>query len=225
MAISRFVFGTLLIGFILQGCSSRQPFQTVQSQPDAGWWQCDPKNEREWRCSDGQSVQETSDPIESIQVSQQPIETIETAEAIESAEPEVQAVETIVSESIAEDTVTEKPVVAQEPIQSLESAEGIVERPVESEEVVEVDEQISSQPEVVSTGEWIIQFAAFSSEAEALKFAERLSNTQIDPKEVNGKLWYRVILNGYNTKKAAQAAAFQLQTNNPSLQIWIRKRD
>lgn len=235
MSNFRFLSLLFVIASLLISCSSRQAFETDYSLKEKNWWQCDPKSEREWRCSDGQNVEETTDAIlasaeNSSEIVQESIsEPVQTTEDISNEVISLQQQLIAEQQSDITQETTEVAVEVQnsepEPltIQELQQ-QNLGQSAAEQVSTEEVDEVIEESPLPID-GDWTIQLAAFSSEREATDFANGISGGEVITAIVSGRTFYRVTAGRFQNKKAAQEAATKLQKENSNLSTWVRKVD
>ncbi len=199
---------------LLLGCSTRQAFNE-SSDNSTGWWKCDPKSEREWRCTDGNKVSETRDVITDL--------------SDVSNEPQPATQEKDQKEFTALDSIEQKPI-EQEVVQPELTEEGLVDS---EESIVAVEDVIapsigpqdtlkdSTPNEKQSRGDWLVQLGAFRSELEARRLADKVPNSKVDSSSDDN--WYRVVWGAFFSREAAEQAASELKQEYSNINTWVRK--
>lgn len=194
------VFASFIL--LAVSCSSRQTFEENTDQSSVqSWWRCDPKNAREWRCSDGNTVEET-------------VDLVATAEEIKVLQPQVKKQQTIIESTLPYALDKQQEIVNKD--SSTENFKPMLE---ETQVQIEEKEAIPAEP----SGDWVIQLGSFRSEKEALSLSKIVGNANVSRFEDNSTVWYRVILDGFMTRYKANQKAMELKQQNPSLMTWVRK--
>ncbi len=215
MTAIRIFFALLFAGALITSCATRQSFQAEPLNEQANWWQCDPKGEREWRCSDGDTIEETTDVIQS-----------DFSEVNVPIDPESQLPVQDFSET-DKDIAPQAADIPAEPGSNLEldEATNTIEPSIELMESSAKENEKNNSSVSENHGNWTIQLAAFRSELEAQRYSNGIENSITESSSVNGVEWFRVTYGRFIDKLAAKDAARELKLRHPQVNIWIREID
>lgn len=197
------LFISLALLIVLSSCATRQSFQT-ESGSEQGWWRCDPRSEREWRCSDGESVEETTDLAAASSYNIVPEIPVQP-------EPQPQFLPVEPSPEVKETNEAQE---EQKPI--------VVAAEINEPSTIQAKDE-TSLTQTNKKGDWVIQFGAFRSEQEAQKLSNKVIGSIVSKTQNDSGTWFRVVLVGFESSFSANQKASEIKQQNPSLSTWVRK--